>query len=106
VTPRKRGDLGTKGLNFGKRVVSSLRRTLVPTSAIRVPEKASKPLCVYLQCLAARGKPAANAAAAPFVGKNSRSKVHCGALLCDAGHWRESAPEKPLIGVVPFPGAN
>jgi altronate dehydratase len=51
-------------------------------------------------------KTVANAAAAPFVGKNSRSKVHCGALLCDAGHWRESAPEKPLIGVVPFPGAN
>ncbi|MBT1510685.1 hypothetical protein KIP88_09235 [Bradyrhizobium sp. SRL28] len=30
MTPRKRGDLGTKGLNFGKReVVSSLRHTLV-----------------------------------------------------------------------------
>jgi hypothetical protein len=71
-----------------------------------VPEKASTPLCVYLQCLAARGEPAANAAAAPFVGKSRRSKVQCGVLLCDVGCWRESAPEKPLIGVVPFPEAN
>jgi len=50
--------------------------------------------------------PAANAAAAPFVGKCSRANVHHGALLCGAGYWRESAPEKPLIGIVPFPAAN
>jgi hypothetical protein len=71
-----------------------------------VPEKASTALCVYLQGLAARGRPAANAVAAPFIGKSRRSKVQCGVLLCGIGYWRESAPEKPLIGVVPFPAAN
>ena len=106
MTPRKRGDLGTKGLNFGKRVVSSLRRTLVPTSAIRVPEKASAPLCVYLQCVAAEGQPAAKAVAALFVGKNSRANAHFGVLLCGAEYQRESAPERPLIRVVPYPRAN
>jgi hypothetical protein len=69
-----------------------------------VPEKASTPLCVYLQCLAARGEPAANAAAAPFVGKSSRSNVQRGVLLCGAEYWRESPLERPLIRVVPFSG--
>jgi len=55
-------------------------------SAIRVPEKASAPLCVYLQCLAALGEPAANAAVAPFVGKSSRSNVQRGVLLCGVGN--------------------
>jgi len=37
-----------------------------------------------LQYLAAREQAAANAADAPFVGKNSRSNVQCGVLLCGA----------------------
>jgi hypothetical protein len=76
------------------------------TSAIRVPEKASTPLCVHLQHLAAREQRAANAAAAPFGGKNSRSNVQYGVLLCGAGYRRKSMPEKPLIRLVPFPRAN
>jgi hypothetical protein len=37
-----------------------------------------------LQYLAAREQAAANAADAPFVGKNSRSNVQYGVLLCGA----------------------
>ena len=48
----------------------------------------------------------ANAASAPFGGKSSRANVQRGVLLCGAGYLRKSAPEKPLIRVVPFPGAN
>jgi hypothetical protein len=59
-----------------------------------------------LQGVAARRRPAANAAVAPFVGKNSRSNVQYGVLLCGAEYRRESAPEKPLIRVVLFPRAN
>jgi len=51
-------------------------------SAIRVPEKALAPLCVYLQCLAGRGQAAAKTVTALFDGKNSRSNVQFGAFLC------------------------
>jgi hypothetical protein len=51
-------------------------------SAIRVPEEALAPLCVYLQWLAGCGWAAANAAAALFDGRNSRSNVQFGVLLC------------------------
>jgi hypothetical protein len=50
--------------------------------------------------------PAANTAAAPFVGKTRRAKVQRGVLLCGVGYWRESALEKPLVRVVPVPRAN
>jgi hypothetical protein len=46
------------------------------------------------------------AAVAPFVGKSSRANAQCGVLLCGAGHWRKSAPEKPFFRVVPVPRAN
>jgi hypothetical protein len=66
----------------------------------------SAPLCVYLQCVAALGEPAANRAVAPFVGKNRRVIVQRGVLLCGVGHQRKNALEKPVIRVVPFPGAD
>jgi hypothetical protein len=39
MSRKKRGHLGTQEFNVGKRVVSSLRRTLALASAIRVPEQ-------------------------------------------------------------------
>jgi hypothetical protein len=86
VTPRKRGDLGTKGFNFGMRVVSSLRLYSGRNISNSCARKSKAPLCVHLQRLAALGRPAANAAAAPFVGKNSRPNVQYGVLLCGAGY--------------------
>jgi hypothetical protein len=53
----KRGDLGTQEFNVGKRVVSSLRRTLALMSAIRVPEKRVRHFARFCSGLSDANKP-------------------------------------------------
>ncbi|MCK1514996.1 hypothetical protein IVB22_20970 [Bradyrhizobium sp. 190] len=107
MTPRKRGDLGTKGLNFGKReVVSSLRHTLVSQRQQFVCQKNERAALSAFAAFCHAWTTGHQAVAAPIVGKNSRSNAHFGVLLCGAEYQRKNAPESPPLRGVAFPRAN
>ena len=93
----KRGDRGTQEFNVGKRVVSSLRRTLAPTSAIRVPQRRVHHFVSVCRALPAKDKPPRIWLLLRLLAKTALERADwCFIMLC-----RGCALERSISSAVP-----
>lgn len=102
MSRNKRGHLGTQEFNVGKRVVSSLRRTLALPSAIRVPEQQAHQFASVCRMFPAADKPPRMLLLLRLLAKAALERADwCFIMLCGG-----CALERPISAAVPVSQAG